>query len=127
METNEAEIVAAVQDYWEGWFTGDDTRMRRALHPELMKSGVNIDADGRPRIVTMTAEQMLGWTRDGEGVAERTPDYHPEVAVDDHHDRIATVTVRSGVYREYLHLVKTADGWKILGALYMRVQDERPH
>jgi hypothetical protein len=31
---------------------------------------------------------------------------------------IASVVVRSPVYREYLHLVRTDDGWKILNALW---------
>jgi hypothetical protein len=29
--------------------------------------------------------------------------------------------VHSPVYREYLHLARTADGWKILNAIYMKV------
>jgi hypothetical protein len=40
------------------------------------------------------------------------------------YDGIATVTVYSGIYREYLHLVQTADGWKILNALYTRVRED---
>ena len=115
-------IVTTVRDYWEGWFDGDAERMERAVHPNLAKTGVVIDMSG-PRITgSMTAENMIGWTRAGEGVAEKPTDTAFDVSVNDIYHEIATVTVRSGIYREYLHLAKTPDGWKILNALYTRVR-----
>ena len=33
-------------------------------------------------------------------------------------DGIATAIVRSAPYREYLHLVRTDDGWRIVNALW---------
>ena len=44
-----------------------------------------------------------------------------DITVNDVYDQIATLTVRSAIYREYLQLVKTAEGWRILNALYMNV------
>jgi hypothetical protein len=41
-----------------------------------------------------------------------------EIVVVDVFDRIATVTVRGPVYVEYLHLVLTQDGWRIVNALW---------
>jgi branched-subunit amino acid ABC-type transport system permease component len=41
-----------------------------------------------------------------------------DVEVIDVHGNVATVVVRSSVYREYLHLVRTPDGWKIANALW---------
>jgi hypothetical protein len=38
--------------------------------------------------------------------------------IDDVHEDIASDTVRSAVYREYLHLVRTAEGWRIANALW---------
>jgi hypothetical protein len=54
---------AAAQDYFNGWFDGDVSRMERAPHRDL-------------------------------------------------------VLVRSEPYHEYLHLVRTHDGWKIANALW---------
>ena len=116
-------IVSAVNDYWEGWFAGDAGRMRRALHPALTKVGIRVDASGQPNTVSMTAPDMIGWTDAGDGVAERPADMAFDVAIDDVYQEIATVTVRSAIYREYLHLVRTLHGWKILSALYMRVRE----
>jgi len=117
-------IITTVNDYWEGWFEGDAERMDRALHPALAKTGIGIDASGLLITESMTAEDMIGWTRGGAGIAEKPADSAFEVTINDTYHAIATVTVQSGIYREYLHLVKTALGWKILNALYMRVREE---
>jgi hypothetical protein len=118
-----AAIVATVADYFDGWFDGVPDRMRRALHPDLAKTGVGVDASGEQVKQSMTAAQMVGWTRAGEGVAEKPADFAYDVTINDVYRDIATVTVHSGVYREYVHLMRTPDGWKILNALYTRVQD----
>ncbi|HEU5108110.1 MAG TPA: nuclear transport factor 2 family protein [Micromonosporaceae bacterium] len=117
-------IVATVKDYWEGWFAGDAERMERAVHPRLAKTGVVVDTSG-PRITgSMTAEDMIRWTRLGEGVAEKPADTTFKITIVDVYHEIATVTVHSGIYREYLHLAKTPDGWKILNALYARTRED---
>ena len=107
---NEA-ITATVRDYFEGWFDGDQERMDRALHPNLVKRRA-----GEELGVT-TKERMLELTRAGEGKpdgADRTLD----IEVEDVHGDIASATVRSAVYHEYVHLVRTQDGWKIANALW---------
>jgi hypothetical protein len=114
-------IIATVTDYWEGWFDGDAVRMERALHAALAKTGVTPDPSGIKVSRAMTATEMVGWTRDGEGVAEKPADFAYEITVNDAFRDIATVTVRSGVYREYLQLVRGPEGWRILNALYTRV------
>ena len=124
MEDEEQAITATVDDYWQGWFTGDAERMARALHPALTKTGVGNDASGSATIASMTAQDMVGWTRDGDGLAERPADLTTTVTIDDAYHRIATVTVHSNVYREYLHLVRTGEGWRIVHALYQRVRDD---
>jgi hypothetical protein len=111
-KTDQAAIVAAVLDYFEGWFDGDAERMERALHPELAKRS------GEVRTTT-TKERMVELTASGEGRKEDPGgDRGIEVDVVDVYASIATAVVRSPVYREYLHLVKTDDGWKILNALW---------
>ena len=111
-------IIATVMDYFEGWFDGNAERMARAVHPNLNKR--NIRAGAAELSNSSTATQMIGWTRDGEGKAERPPDLAIKVRIDDVHEQIATVTVYSAVYIEYLHLVQSAGEWRIVNALYMR-------
>ncbi|WP_020523745.1 nuclear transport factor 2 family protein [Catelliglobosispora koreensis] len=112
-------VVATVTDYFEGWFDGDAERMERALHPALAKTGVGFDKLGAAFMESMNATDMIGWTGEGQGVARKPDGFTFEVTVNDLYRHIATVTVHSTVYREYLHLAKTPDGWKILNALYM--------
>ena len=105
-------IRAIVLDYFEGWFDGDEARMDRALHPDLVKRRAGEELQFR------TKEQMLEFTRAGEGKAEAV-DQPIEVEVADVYRDIATVVVSSGVYHEYLHLVRARDGWKIANALWV--------
>ena len=116
---NEA-IVATVMDYFEGWFDGNAERMARAVHPNLNKRGVSINTTAVQLSAASTAPRMIGLTRDGEGKAERPADLAIKVRIDDVHEQIATVTVYSAVYIEYLQLVRTAEGWRIVNALWMR-------
>ena len=112
--TTEAAIVSAVLDYFDGWFDGDAERMERALHPGLAKRA--LEQDGRALNET-TAEWMIDATARGVG-RERDPgDRGIEVEVVDVHGTIANATVRSAVYREYVQLVRTPEGWRIVNTL----------
>ncbi len=119
-KTDNEAIVAAVMDYFEGWFDGNPERMERALHPDFNKRHIPVDKTGAQLSNPSTAIQMIGWTRDGEGKAERPEDLAIKVNVDNVYRQIATVTVHSAVYVEYLQLVRTPEGWRIVNALYMR-------
>jgi ketosteroid isomerase-like protein len=113
-ETSSAErkvIVAVARDYFEGWFDGDEARMERALHPDLVKRRA-----GNELGIT-TKERMLELTREGEG-KEDGADRTLRIEVEDVYGDIASVTVHSAVYHEYVHLVRTSGGWKIANALW---------
>jgi hypothetical protein len=45
-------------------------------------------------------------------------DGDPAREVDDVYGDIASVTARAAPYYEYLHLVRTRDGWKIANVLF---------
>jgi Putative lumazine-binding len=113
--TAETAVVSAVLDYFEGWFDGDAARMERALHPGLAKR--SLGKDGRTLNET-TAAWMIA--APGRGVGrERDPgDRRIEIEVEDVHGAIANATVRSAVYREYVQLVRTLEGWKIVNTLW---------
>ena len=118
-ETDRAGVVQVALDYFEGWFEGDPARMDRALHPQLAKRSLRqVDPD-LADLRSVTKEQMVGWTKDGEGTnKDPGSDRQIDVEVVDLHGNIATVVVRSTVYREYLHLVRVEEGWKVVNALW---------
>jgi hypothetical protein len=111
----EQEVVETVLDYFEGWFDGDAARMERALHPALAKRA--LEPDGRS-LDESTAAWMISATAEGFGRRRALDDNQIDITVEDLHKEIAHVTVRSAVYREYVHLVRTTDGWRIVNTLY---------
>ena len=113
-----AAVVRTALDYFEGWFDGDAERIERALHPELAKRSLGQASSGTERLATLTARQMVEATARGEGKREDPGDRRIEVDVEHLHGTIANATVRSAVYVEYLQLVHTRDGWKIVNALW---------
>jgi ketosteroid isomerase-like protein len=113
--TNRELIAETVRDYFEGWYDGDTARMERALHPDLVKRSA-----GEERGATLgitTKERMLELTAQGAG-REDGADRSLDIRIEDATEDTASVTVRSAVYHEYVHLVHTAEGWKVANALW---------
>lgn len=110
-------ISATALDYLGGWFDGDAVRIERALHPELCKRALRSDGS----VVVTSAQEMIEATGRGTGRAQRPADPAIQVRIDDVYEHLANATVFSAVYREYLQLVRTQDGWKILNTLYSRM------
>jgi hypothetical protein len=73
--------------------------------------------DGR-NVEHLTAPEMIDATGRGIGMTRDVPNRRIEIDVEDVYGAIASVTVRSAVYREYLQLAHTRDGWKIVNALW---------
>ena len=117
--SDEAAVVAAALDYFEGWFEGDAARMERALHPGLAKRSLSQVDPESTELRSLTKERMVELTAAGGGKGE-SPEggLSIDVEVVQLYGNIASVVVRSAVYREYLHLVRTDDGWKIVNALW---------
>jgi hypothetical protein len=114
----EAAVARVALDYFEGWFEGDATRVERALHSDLVKRTLETDSAGGETLDTETAQSLLDATSKGIGRTRGQGDRRIEVEVEDVYGAIANVTVCSTVYREYLHLVRTGEGWKIVSALW---------
>lgn len=124
--TEEAAIIRTVLDYFEGWFEGNVSRMDRALHPALVKRSMDRDAAGTDTVESITTQQMIQWTAQGIGKTRDVGDRGIEVRVDDVDGRIASVTVHSTVYTEYVHLVRTGEGWKIVNTLWKPTSIRHP-
>ena len=108
-------VRQVVLDYFEGWFDGDVKRMDRALHEDLVKRWPG--TSGTAELPLLTKARMLEMTGQGQGAAYRG-DGRLDINVVDVHRDIASVIVLAGVYHEYLQLVRTDEGWKIVNALW---------
>jgi ketosteroid isomerase-like protein len=110
-----AAVEAVLRDYFEGWFDGSTERMDRSLHPDLVKRrGSSATETDIPRT---SKAQMMELTANGKGAADRG-DGRLEIRIEDIHGRIANATVRGGIYREYVQLIKTDAVWKIADTLW---------
>jgi hypothetical protein len=116
--------VVAALDYYEGWFEGDSKRMECALHPYLVKRSL---AEDGMSVDTISAREMVEATAKGIGLT-RDPGRHArdiQIHVDHVYEDIATVTVTSAIYVDYLQLARTREGWKIVNVLWDRIARPR--
>lgn len=111
-------IERTVRDYFEGWYEADPERMTRALHPDLAKRSLGQDADRTDDLSTTAAAEMISLTRDGYGRSRAGQPGSTRITIDHISGGIASVSVASEHYIEYLHLAATADGWRIVNALW---------
>jgi putative lumazine-binding protein len=123
---DEAAVRATVLDYFEGWYDGDATRMARALHPQLAKRSWTQDLDRLPVLRTTTAEQMALFTALGNGREDDPDKRRLDIDIVEVSGSIATVVVHSYSYVEYLHLLATPDGWRIVNALWRYADGRGP-
>jgi hypothetical protein len=113
-------ITQASRDYIEGWYSADAERMRRCLHPDLVKRTVMHDPQQGTWLLRRpsTARMMVEFTQAGGGSdipkAERTY----EIVIQDVFRHIACVKVVSRDMMDYLHLVKLNDAWFIVNVLW---------
>ena len=115
-----AAIEATIADYYLGWYDGDPERMARALHPALIKRGWIPDATGAPRLADDTFASMVEGTRRAAGRRTDPAERRYEIRAIEVHRDIASACAYALPYVDYVHLVRTDDGWRILQALWCR-------
>lgn len=113
-------ITQACRDYFEAWYTADAERIRNSLHPNLAKRSLERDPDtGKWKIDHVDATTMVALTREGWGT-KKAPEGERwlHITIRDAYGRIASATVISYPYVEYLHLAKFDDRWRIVNAIW---------
>jgi hypothetical protein len=107
-------ILGSARDYIEGWLDGDAERMARCLHPALVKRE-SIEAD--PSAETITRDQMIQATGEGHGRKYERP---YDVSILDAYGDIASVSVFSSGYMDYLQVARSGTEWLLLNVLWQR-------
>jgi hypothetical protein len=118
-----AAIEATARDYIEGWFTGDEARMERALSPKLAKrilaAELGVENVG---LVETSALELVQQTR-ARPDAELTET--PEVVILDRTGNAASVRVDAGDWVDYMHLAKFGgERWLIVNVLWELTPDD---
>ena len=111
-------ITETSRDYIAGWFTADEERMQRCLHPQLIKRTIWHDLQQSTWQLRdpSNAEDMVNATRRGGG--REMPEKAYEILILDVFRDIATVKVSSHPFMDYLHLAKINDRWLIVNCLW---------
>jgi hypothetical protein len=113
-------IVQACRDYFAAWYTADAERMADCLHPDLAKRSVAREGNERPwALRSLGARAMIDATREGGGT-KRAPEAERwmHITVRNVYGRIASATVVSYPYVEFLHLAKFDNRWKVVNTIW---------
>lgn len=111
-------VEAAVRMYIDSWHRGDADGMAQSLHGDLVKRAVDREAPvGSGSMAEVTRSEMVEWTGQGGG---GSPDAPVESVVEHVEGDIASARVGTPKYLDYVHLVRTAAGWRIVNDLYRR-------
>jgi pantothenate kinase-related protein Tda10 len=118
---DESAVRATIDDYYLGWYDAAGDRMARALHPELAKRGWRLDGTSDGVFDRDTRDTMVRGAASGQGRRPDPADRRFDVEVNDVYGDIAAAVVHGVPYVDYVHLVRTPDGWRILNALWCPV------
>ena len=113
-----AAIRATALDYIEGWYTGDATRMERALHPELAKRIVQTDPQGRSRLGQQSAMTLVSSTRRGGGTDIPPDKRKSDVRILDVYGNAASVRIQAATWVDYIHMARSNGRWVIVNVLW---------
>lgn len=116
-DTDRAGITAAALDYIEGFYTADPARMERALHPDLAKRIMRIDATGKATLEQMSSTQLVGAARSRQGMASPAVQ-QKDVTIFDVFGNTATAKIVANQWVDYLHLIKWEGRWVIVNVLW---------
>ena len=108
-----AAILGAARDYIEGWDTGDAKRVRRAVHPDLVKRMIQTNGT----ISEMDAEtlaRMAGMRGSGGGDGSFVQGIEILTVFQD----VAAVRIDTATWVDLLHVARFGDDWKIVNVLW---------
>jgi len=114
--SDEAAVTATVNNYIESYYTGDATRMEKALHPHYLKHTIS-ESDGRQSMTETTGLQMVQDIRRGEGTALPASERKEEITVLDVAGDIASAKLVTSHWTDYMTLAKWNGEWKIVSVV----------
>jgi Putative lumazine-binding len=115
-EGEHAELVAVARDYLDGMFYADETKLRRAFHPQSLQVG-----HYRGRLEYDPLDTFVKFVTEGPASMPGTP-YNAEIAVLEVAFDIAVVKVVDDWfgerYTDYLTMLKHDGKWSIVNKAF---------
>ena len=113
-----AGVERAALDYLEGFYEGDPAKLRRGVHPEVMKFGF-ARRDGEYHRVPMSFEEMLAFAERVRDQGQQPgPEAPKRVEILDVLDQTAVAKVYAWWGSDYLSMARYGGEWKIVQVLW---------
>jgi hypothetical protein len=121
--SDSAAIVQTALDYGDGYYSGDATRMERALHPDFNKvSPMKMSETGNTFLYFSTFSGLVEYTRINAGfLSEEKRKEKVEIFRID--GDIAFAKITTAMFNDYLVMVKINEQWKIVNVLWTSGED----
>jgi hypothetical protein len=119
-----AGVERAALDYLEGFYEGSTEKIRRGVHPDVLKFGFSKDASGEYERSPMSFDEMLEFATHVKE-SGRHPDASApkEVELLDVLDQTASAKVHAWWGSDYLLMAKYEGEWKIVQVLWQSPPD----
>jgi len=101
-------------NYITGWYAGNVTQMKQALHPKLVKRKVVSTSE----VWNVTYDWMINAVSSCKGCIDSVKKGQKDIQILDEIENMASIKVISNEFNDYLHLVKFKNQWKIVNALW---------
>jgi hypothetical protein len=116
--TESAAVERAALDYLEGFYEGSTEKIRRGVHPDVVKFGFG-KQDGSYVGSPMSFDEMLAYaTQVKESGRTRNENTVKRVELLDVLDQTAAVKVHAWWGSDYLLMAKYEGNWKIINVLW---------
>lgn len=117
---DEEGVRRAALDYIEGFYEGDPDKLRRGLHPEMVKYGYYRAEPGAAYegMAMSFAEAIAFAERVRSQGSQPGPDAPKEVILLDVQDQTAAAKIVAWWGTDYLHLARIDGEWKILHVIW---------
>lgn len=115
-----AAVERAALDYLEGFYEGDPDKIRRGVHPEVVKYGFWSEDDGATYAGdAMSFQEMIDFANNvRENGSQPDASAPKEVHLLDVQDQTAAVKIVAWWGQDYLQLAKYDGQWKIVHVLW---------
>ena len=120
-------VREAILDYVEGVYTANPSRIRRSVHPDLVKRGTvrNRDSGEYSDLKEMNFEQLVElattWNKSGKRADSGSV---KEIELYDVQDKTAAAKLTAVWGTDYFHLAKIEGRWMIMNVLWQTPQPE---
>ncbi|UJH90994.1 nuclear transport factor 2 family protein [Antarcticibacterium sp. 1MA-6-2] len=122
---DEKKVRAAILDYVEGVYEVDPARIKKSVHPSLVKRGTSLNRQSGEysQFNEMTFGQLVelakNWNKDGNRADSKTV---RDITVYDVQDKTATAKVVAAWGTDYFHLAQIDGKWYIMNVLWQSLK-----